>query len=108
AIDPDELQVTAYVQLDAPAGLVGVPALDVFCDDRCDLHPIFGNQVLSCADDPVVDLVAQVGVVSEGLADMHHGVGDACSQRRRGIVDRLQNDPLGRTPRGLGGPGDLV
>src|ERR1700756_4589196 len=65
SVDPNKLQVTTDVQFDPPTGLLGVPALDRLGDDRCDLHSILRDQMLGCPNYPVVDLVAQVGVVTQ-------------------------------------------
>ena len=63
-VDPDKLQVTADVQFDAPAGFLGVAALDGVGNNRSDLDPILGDQVLGGTHDPVVDLVPQIGVIA--------------------------------------------
>ena len=65
AVDPDELQVAADLQLDLARGLLRIPTLDGFGDRSGQLVAIVRDDVDSGVLDPAVDLGSQISVIDE-------------------------------------------
>src|SRR4051794_33961520 len=69
AVDADELEVPADLQLDAPGGLVRVPPLDRRGDEVAHLPARLLHHLPHRRADPLVDLRLQLRVVPEPLPE---------------------------------------
>ena len=87
AVDADELQVTADLQLDAPRRVGAVPALDGRGDEVGDLTAVVLDDVGERPLDPVLELRLQLDVGGQALAEPAPGppggaAATRCADRR--------------------------
>ena len=101
AVDADELEVAADLQLDAPCGVGAVPALDGRGDQVGDLALVVVDDVLDGALDPVVDLRLQLWVGGQAPTDVGQPVGQPAAQLAARVVRRAQHPPFQLAPQRL-------
>src|SRR6185503_17825872 len=85
AVDADELEVAADLQLDATAGVVGVPLLDGGGDQVGHLVAVLLDQVVDGPFDPAVDLGPQLGIGLDGVAEPDDAIDHAAPQLGLGV-----------------------
>src|SRR5699024_2967391 len=108
AVDADELQVPARLQLDPAAGLGAVPAGDRVRYDRGQLARVVLRHEPCAVRDPTVDAGARIRIVAQPLADTQAVLDQLAAQGAVRVGHRLLDQTLGDSPRRFGRGGDLA
>ena len=91
AVDADELEVAAHLELDTAAGFVGVPALDGARDDVGHLALGLLDGIANDAFGPLIDGRSELRVGAELLTGLADGALESASQLGVGIVGGVEN-----------------
>ena len=94
AVDADELEISADLELDAVSGVLGIPAFNGVGDQGANLAPAGFGQVHHDGFEPCVDLGLKVRVIDQPVGEGRDGVGDATTDVGIGVSGRAAKSTL--------------